>query len=117
MSEPTAAVAHVRSFNRTVAERIGALTDVFLGLGRPMAESRILWEIGDGLDVRDLRARLGLDSGYATRVLQSLAKQGLITSDTSARDARVKHVRLTRKGEKERSELDRRSDAVAESFL
>jgi DNA-binding MarR family transcriptional regulator/GNAT superfamily N-acetyltransferase len=118
MPEPQA-VAHVRAFNRTVAERIGALTDVFLGRGRPMAESRILWEIGttDGLEVRQLRTRLGLDSGYTTRVLQSLSRQGLITTDPSPTEARVKAVRLTSKGKHERAELDRRSDAVAESFL
>ena len=42
-----------------VAERIGALTDSFLGRDRPMGESRALWEIGsDGIEVRRLRARL-----------------------------------------------------------
>src|SRR5690349_23124820 len=108
-------VARVRAFNRTVAERIGALTDAFLGRGRPLAESRILWEIGltDGVEVRELRARLGLDSGYATRVLQSLSRQGLITSKPSSADGRVKSVHLTHKGQEERAELDRRSDSVA----
>ena len=67
------AVQRVRAFNRTVAERIGALTDGFLGRGRPMGESRTLWEIGlDGTEVRQLRARLGLDSGYTSRVMRSL---------------------------------------------
>ena len=67
------AVTQVRSFNRTVAERIGALTDEFLGRRRPMGNSRTLWEIDpEGVEMRTLRARLGLDSGYASRVLQSL---------------------------------------------
>jgi DNA-binding MarR family transcriptional regulator/GNAT superfamily N-acetyltransferase len=112
-------IALVRAFNRTVAERIGALTDVFLGRGRPMAESRILWEIGqsDQVTVRQLRARLGLDSGYATRVLQSLTAQRLIEVQRSADDARVRSVHLTATGRQELHELDRRSDAVAASFL
>ncbi len=39
--------------------------DTFLDRGRPLGQARVLWEIGpDGRDVRDLRARLGLDSGY-----------------------------------------------------
>jgi len=112
------AVAEVRAFNRTVAERIGALTDEFLGRQRPMGESRILWEIGEaGLEVRELRSRLGLDSGYTTRVLQSLGEQGLITVKAGSGDRRVRHVRLTAAGRRERAELDQLSDGVAWAFL
>jgi DNA-binding MarR family transcriptional regulator/GNAT superfamily N-acetyltransferase len=114
----TGAVQQVRAFNRTVAERIGALTDGFLGRKRPMGESRTLWEIGlDGTEVRELRARLGLDSGYMSRVLRSLEQEGLITLETSPDDGRVRYVRLTRAGRAERAELDIRADAVAWSFL
>jgi hypothetical protein len=50
-------VRRVRSFNRTVSQRIGALNDHFLGRGRPLGEARLLYEIGrTGADVRDLRA-------------------------------------------------------------
>ena len=39
----------VRSFNRSVTERIGALQDEYLARGRPLGASRVLWEIsGDG---------------------------------------------------------------------
>jgi DNA-binding MarR family transcriptional regulator/GNAT superfamily N-acetyltransferase len=115
----TADLQAIRSFNRTVAERIGALTDTFLGRDRPMGESRTLWEVGegDGAEVRQLRTRLGLDSGYATRVLQSLARQGLVKIEPSAADGRVRRVRLTRSGRAERAELDRRADQVAIGFL
>jgi DNA-binding MarR family transcriptional regulator/GNAT superfamily N-acetyltransferase len=112
------AITHVRVFNRTVAERIGALNDSFLARGRPMGESRTLWEVGpDGVEVRALRARLGLDSGYLSRVLRSLERQGLVVVEVSAADGRVRSVRLTERGRAEREELDRRSDAVAWSFL
>ena len=108
----------IRSFNRTVAERIGALTDSFLGRDRPMGESRTLWEIGpDGAEVRELRTRLGLDSGYTTRVLTSLQRQGLISTRESKRDRRVREIRLTASGRRERDELDRRADEVARSFM
>ncbi|MBV9578180.1 MAG: MarR family transcriptional regulator [Chloroflexi bacterium] len=115
---PPGTLAQVRAFNRTVAERIGALTDSFLARGRPMAESRILWEIGpDGAEVRALRARLGLDSGYLSRVLRSLERQSLVCVEPSAGDGRVRSVQLTPVGLAERDELDRRSDSVAWSFL
>jgi len=111
-------IERVRAFNRTVAERIGALSDDFLGRGRPMGESRTLWEIGpNGAEVRDLRARLGLDSGYMSRVLRALEKDGLIAVDVSPQDGRVRRTRLTEAGRAERAELDRRSDAVAHSLL
>jgi DNA-binding MarR family transcriptional regulator/GNAT superfamily N-acetyltransferase len=113
-----ASVRQVRSFNRTVAERIGALEDGFLGRGRPMGESRTLWEIGpQGAEVRELRARLGLDSGYVSRVLQSLERQRLIKLEASPADGRVRRAELTRRGLAERAELDRRADEVAWSFL
>jgi DNA-binding MarR family transcriptional regulator/GNAT superfamily N-acetyltransferase len=111
-------VQQVRSFNRTVAERIGALDDGFLGRARPMAESRALWEIGsDGLEIRALRARLALDSGYASRLLRSLERQGLVTVEPSEDDRRVRRARLTEAGLAERAELDRRADVRAQSVL
>jgi DNA-binding MarR family transcriptional regulator/predicted GNAT family N-acyltransferase len=112
------AVTRVRSFNRTVAESIGALTDEFLGRRRPMGNSRTLWEIGpEGVEMRTLRARLGLDSGYASRVLQSLQRERLITITPSSEDGRVRLVKLTAAGQAERAELDRRADGVAWSLL
>jgi DNA-binding MarR family transcriptional regulator/GNAT superfamily N-acetyltransferase len=112
------AVQQVRRFNRTVAERIGALDDRFLGRARPIGESRTLWEVGaEGIEVRALRARLALDSGYLSRVLRSLERQGLVTVGTSPNDRRVRLVRLTEAGFAERVELDRRSDEVALGIL
>ena len=112
------AVAALRSFNRTVAERIGALTDQFLGRGRPMGESRALWEIGlEGTELRSMRARLGIDSGYASRVLRALERERLIRITPDDHDRRVRFIRLTDRGRRERAELDRRADGVAQGFL
>src|ERR671916_595326 len=112
------AIQRVRSFNRAVAEGIGALDDRFLGRARPMGEARLLWEIGpDGAEVRELRARLGLDSGYVSRVLRSLEQQGLIIVRATSDDARVRRADLTLAGRAERAELDRRSDDVASCIL
>ena len=73
-------IDHVRRFNRLVTQRVGALDDHFLGRDRPLGESRVLFEIGpDGADLRDLRARLGLDSGYLSRLVQSLVSKRLVT--------------------------------------
>jgi DNA-binding MarR family transcriptional regulator/GNAT superfamily N-acetyltransferase len=110
-------IAQVRRFNRVVTERVGALNDRFLARDRPLGEARVLWEIGaKGLDVRDLRARLQLDSGYASRLLRSLEAAGLVTVGPGD-DRRVRVARLTPAGHAERAELDRRSDRFAASML
>src|SRR3954468_3382429 len=102
-----AMVDHVRRFNRTVTERVGALNDHFLGRSRPLAEARLLWEIGrDGCEVRLLRARLGFDSGYLSRLLRSLEAAGLVTVAESPHDRRVRAAQLTAKGRAERGVLD-----------
>ncbi|MEQ5843858.1 helix-turn-helix domain-containing GNAT family N-acetyltransferase [Paraburkholderia acidicola] len=111
-------IQQVRSFNRIVAEGIGAIDDSFLGRGRPMGESRLLWEIGlDGADLRALRERLDLDSGYLSRILASLERQGLVAIEARPDDRRVRRAVLTRLGLKERAELDRLSDTVAVRVL
>jgi len=111
-------VAQVRRFNRTVTERVGALDDRYLARDRPLGESRVLWEVGDGgADVRALRARLGLDSGYLSRLLRSLGDAGLVSVEPAAGDRRVRTVRLTAAGRAERELLDRRSDELAADML
>ena len=113
-----AAVRQVRSFNRLVTQRVGALEDHYLARDRPLGEARLLWEIGvAGCDVRSLRARLGLDSGYLSRLLRSLESAGLVTVDASDDDRRVRTVRLTPAGLAEWELLERGSDELARSFL
>ena len=111
-------IDRVRRFNRAVAEGIGVLDGHFLGRNRPVGEARVLWEIGkDGSEVRALRARLGLDSGYVSRVLRSLERQQLARVRTSTADERVRYAYLTKAGQAERRELDCRSDALASRIL
>jgi DNA-binding MarR family transcriptional regulator/GNAT superfamily N-acetyltransferase len=111
-------VDQVRRFNRTVTHRVGALDERFLGRDRPLAEARVLWEIGaGGCDVRTLRARLDLDSGYLSRLLRSLEASGLVVIEPSVSDGRVRTARLTPDGLEERALLDRRSDELAASLL
>jgi DNA-binding MarR family transcriptional regulator/GNAT superfamily N-acetyltransferase len=113
-----AMVEQVRRFNRVVTERVGALEDRFLGRPRPLAEARLLWEIGpDGREVRLLRARLGIDSGYLSRLLRSLEIAGLAEVSRSPLDGRVRVAHLTTAGRRERAALDRRSDELAGSLL
>jgi DNA-binding MarR family transcriptional regulator/GNAT superfamily N-acetyltransferase len=112
------ATRQVRAFNRSVTQRIGALNEEYLARGRPLGASRVLWEIGaNGTDLRTLRARLDLDSGYLSRLVQTLERDGLVAVTPGAGDKRVRTVRLTEAGRAERELLDRRSDELASSLL
>jgi DNA-binding MarR family transcriptional regulator len=111
-------ISQVRSFNRTLTQRIGALNDAFLSRDRPLGQARLLWEIGlDGSDVRRLRSRLDLDSGYLSRLLRALENDGLVAVEPSGADGRVRTVRLTAAGLAERAVLDQRSDEAAAAIL
>src|ERR671917_1212095 len=95
----TSAVAHVRRFNRTVTQRVGALNDRFLSRDRPLAASRLLWEIGaEGGEIVMLRSRLGVDSGQMSRMLRALEADGLVTVTPSDVDGRIRIARATAEG-------------------
>src|ERR687893_2871732 len=116
MSE-NADVALVRGFNRLVTRQAGVINERFLGR-RPFGESRVLFEIGTaGATPRDLRARLGLDSGYLSRMIRSLERDGLVERVANPADRRTKRLRLTRSGRAELRELDRISDELAAPAL
>jgi DNA-binding MarR family transcriptional regulator/GNAT superfamily N-acetyltransferase len=110
-------IAQVRSFNRLVTRQVGALNDRYLG-HRPLGESRVLFEIGaQGATPRDVRARLGLDSGYLSRMLAALRRDGLVATEPDPADRRTRRLRLTAAGRAEMRELDRISDELAGSVL
>jgi DNA-binding MarR family transcriptional regulator/predicted GNAT family N-acyltransferase len=111
-------IDRVRSFHRTVTQRVGALNDAYLSRDRPLGQARVLWEIGsDGCDVRALRQRLDLDSGYLSRLLRGLETDGLVAVEANGSDGRVRTARLTEAGLAERRVLDKRSDDLAADIL
>ncbi len=111
-------IQQVRRFNRLITRRVGALDDDYLDRGRPLGEARLVYEIGrDGAEVGSLRARLGLDSGYISRLLRALEAQGLIRVRKAPDDGRRRHVELTAKGRGELIAYERLSDDLAQSML
>src|SRR3954468_7907861 len=111
-------VARVRRFNRTVTQRLGVLEETYLARGRPIGQARLLWEIGsEVVEIRRLRARLGLDSGHLSRLIRALEADGLVVVEPGTPDRRVRTARLTAAGLAERAELDRRSDELAAGML
>jgi DNA-binding MarR family transcriptional regulator/N-acetylglutamate synthase-like GNAT family acetyltransferase len=111
-------IARVRSFNRLVTRQVGALSDRYLGR-LPLGEARVLFEIGSAGSAtpRDVRTRLGLDSGYLSRVLGSLKRHGFVEETPDPRDRRTKRLRLTAAGHAEQRKMDEASDALAAATL
>ncbi len=108
----------VRAFHRLVTQRSGSLEAEFLGRARPLGESRVLFEIGAaGAELRDLRSRLRLDSGYMSRLVSSLEAAGLVRVEATPGDERVRRAELTDAGREELAEIDGRAEALAASLL
>jgi DNA-binding MarR family transcriptional regulator/ribosomal protein S18 acetylase RimI-like enzyme len=110
-------IERIREFNRFYTQRLGLLTDRYLGLDRPLGSSRLLWEIGDRTGVRELRDRLGLDSGYLSRLLRALEQQALVRVVPHPADGRARIAELTDAGRRERAALDDRSRAGIVALL
>lgn len=110
----------LRHFNRSWTQRIGALDESFLGSGRPLGPSRLLFEIGTspgGAVVRELRDRLGLDSGYLSRLLRQLEADGLVRVGADPSDRRRRVATLTPAGRKAWARLEDRSERLAERLV
>jgi DNA-binding MarR family transcriptional regulator/GNAT superfamily N-acetyltransferase len=111
-------VTVVRRFNRSYTQRIGALDDSFLGIGLPLGTARLLFEIGQApATTLALRERLGLDSGYLSRLLRRLEDDGLVTVTPDTDDRRRRQVGLTATGERRWDDLEQRSAAHAQVLV
>jgi DNA-binding MarR family transcriptional regulator len=111
-------IAVVRRFNRSYTQRIGALEDSFLGMGMPLGPVRLLFEIGtEPATAQVLRERLGLDSGYLSRLLRHLEHDGLVRVTPDPADRRRRQVELTDAGQLRWKELERRSEERARQLI
>ncbi|HLT61287.1 MAG TPA: helix-turn-helix domain-containing GNAT family N-acetyltransferase, partial [Microlunatus sp.] len=119
MSKNDGVVDRIRAFNRFYTKVIGVLDEGLAGSPYSLTEARVLFELAaaDGLDLVDLRTELGLDPGYTTRILDRLARQGLVTRDRADRDRRRQTVTLTGAGRAAFEELDRSTVAGIEDLV
>jgi DNA-binding MarR family transcriptional regulator/GNAT superfamily N-acetyltransferase len=104
-------VQDIRSFNRFYTNVIGAL-DYGRHLYAPytLTESRVLYELAHAAtDTADLRARLHLDAGYLTRILNRFEEDGLVERGPSQTDQRRRRVSLTGRGRETAALLDQRA--------
>jgi DNA-binding MarR family transcriptional regulator/N-acetylglutamate synthase-like GNAT family acetyltransferase len=111
------AIVAIRTFNRFYTRRVGALNQRFLGTELSLPEARLLFEIARGerpLAV-DIQRALGMDAGYASRVLARFEARGWIVRMSGGEDARRRPIRLTPEGREIFDVIDQRQrDEVRE---
>lgn len=116
---PSPLTGEIRNFNRFYTRHLGLLGDGYLKTPYSLAQARLIYELAQRPRTRwsELLDRLGLDPGYLSRLLKTLESRRLLTRSVSARDRRVSHLSLTRKGRREFSKLNSRSDSEIGEML
>jgi DNA-binding MarR family transcriptional regulator/ribosomal protein S18 acetylase RimI-like enzyme len=101
----------VREFNRFYTSRIGLTRNGLYKTGHPLAEARVLYELGanDSTESSELRTALRIDAGQLSRLLKKMESDGLVARGTSPLDARRQQVRLTEAGKAAFATVSKRS--------
>jgi DNA-binding MarR family transcriptional regulator/GNAT superfamily N-acetyltransferase len=112
-------VAAVRAFNRLYTGVIGILDEGPADAEYSLSEARVLFELAqrDTTSVSDLRKRLVLDAGYASRLLGKLEERGLLTRERDNEDARRQVAALTDAGRAAFAVLNKRSTGQISELL
>jgi DNA-binding MarR family transcriptional regulator/GNAT superfamily N-acetyltransferase len=116
---PSDRLAELRAFTRFYTSGLGVLDEGLLRTPYSVTEARIVFELAQSevTDLADLRRRLGLDSGYMSRVTARLEADGLLAREKSATDARRQVLRLSERGRSVFATLDARADEQAAALL
>lgn len=111
--------AAVRAFNRFYTRIIGVLDEGLVGTEHSLGEARVLYEFAQAgvHEVPQLRRRLDLDAGYASRLLSGLESRGLVERGRSETDARRHTIVLTPAGRDLQATLEQRTDAQIGELL
>ncbi len=118
LRESTITVEDVRAFNRFYTGVIGVLDNAYLSSPYSLTEVRVLFELALGTtETVALRAGLGLDAGYLSRILGRFDREGLITREQSPDDARRQVIGLTDHGKAVFADLDVQSNAEIGALL
>jgi DNA-binding MarR family transcriptional regulator/GNAT superfamily N-acetyltransferase len=118
MADP-AQIDALRDFNRFYTTRLGMTRNGLHSTEHPLAEARVLYELGahGTLETSTLRDALAIDAGQLSRLLTRLEKLGLLERVPSPTDARRQQVRLTAAGTAAFERLDEGSRTEVGALL
>lgn len=114
----TDAVVTLRTFNRFHTRISGALAPRYMGSEMTLPEARLLYEIVHRAPVvaRTLQTVLGLDAGYASRMLRRFEERGWIERGRGE-DARHRPISPTKRGRDAFAALDQVTRADVEGLM
>lgn len=94
-------VAAIHDFNRFYAKHGAVLDRQLLDLGFTLSEIRILWQIADRdhITAQDMARELGMDATFLSKRLWRLKELQFVRTERSDIDGRIRHLRLTKKGQ------------------
>ena len=112
------AVQALRAFNRFHTRFAGVLDRSFMGSGLSLVEARVLYEIAQHQPTlaSAIRANLGLDAGYLSRIVARLEAKGWLERGRG-KDARQRPISMTEQGRAAYDALDARTQKRAEDSL
>jgi len=89
----------LRAFNRFHTRTFGVLDASFMGSGLSLVEARVLYEVArqEPVLASGIRAELGIDPGYLSRIVARFEARGLIERGRGS-DARQRPISLTGAG-------------------
>jgi DNA-binding MarR family transcriptional regulator/N-acetylglutamate synthase-like GNAT family acetyltransferase len=95
-------VETIRAFNRFYTRQLGLLEEGLLNSPFTLTECRVLYELAhrDKPTAAQIRASLGLDAGYLSRILAKFERRKLVRRTDSKQDERAAHLSLTAPGRK-----------------
>lgn len=93
-------ITALRAFNRFHTRTFGVLDASFMGSGLSLVEARVVYEVARKAPVlaSDIRAALGIDAGYLSRIVARFETRGLIVRGRG-HDARQRPITLTDAGQ------------------
>lgn len=107
----------VRGFTRFYTGVMGLLNQRIYNKDYTLAQVRLMFELhqAENCTANDLAAKLKLDKGYVSRMLQGLENKGLLSREVSAEDRRNKVLSFTKAGQEEVLDLiDKSNQETAE---
>lgn len=114
-----ASVAAIRRFNRFYTRKIGVLEQNLMHSPFSLTEARVLFELAqqDGITAKEIGAKLDLDPGYLSRIVNAFTEKNLITRTPTVSDKRQFRLALTAKGRLAFGQLNRTSHADVTDML
>jgi DNA-binding MarR family transcriptional regulator/ribosomal protein S18 acetylase RimI-like enzyme len=112
-------IADIRAFSRFYTRQIGLLEEHFNHSRFSLPEGRVLYEIAarGHTTLAEIARSLGMDPGYASRLLHKLVADELVALSPNPTDRRSNTVALTRDGDAAFAQLDAASEQAVGQLL